>query len=108
MPASAYGLIATFAIISIVSGAVAARVIGPRRWWAAVVPALAAFGMLYLIGHRWVVAIGPTVNLFGWDVALPFEMLAAAATALVVAAAQRLAAGLFQPHERDTGGNGLA
>lgn len=108
MPPSAYALIALFAVISILAGAAAARVIGPRRWWAAVVPALAAFGVLYLVGHRWVLTVGPQVNVFGWDISLPFEIVAAFATAFVVAGLQRALAGLLQSQQRDTGGNGLA
>jgi len=96
MPASVYGLIATFAAISVVSGLVAARLVGPWRWWSPILPMLAAFGALYLIAHRWVVSIGPQVSVFGWEIALPFDTLVALATAAAVAAVQRGAASLLQ------------
>ena len=83
MPASAIPLIGTFAGISLLAGLLAARVIGPRRRWAPILPGLAAFGLLYLVGHRWVVSIGPEVSLWGWEVALPFDV----GVALVAAAA---------------------
>ena len=108
MPASAYALVATFALISLAAGAIAARVVGPWRWWTFLVPAAAAFGALYLIGHRYVVTFGPTVELFGWEVALPFEAAVAAVTAFIAAFIQRAAVGLLQPQQRDPGRDGLA
>lgn len=97
MPASAYGLVATFAVVSVLAGLVAARLVGPWRWWFPMLPMLAAFGALYLVGHRWVISIGPEVSLFGWEVALPFDVLVALVTATAVAVAQRAAASLLQP-----------
>jgi hypothetical protein len=108
MPASAYGLIAVFAIVSVAAGIVSVRLIGPWRWWAAVLPALGAFGILYLVGHRWVLSIGPNVRLFGWDVALPFDIAAALVAAGAVALIQRGALGLLQAQQRRAGGDGLA
>jgi len=96
MPASAYALIATFLVISVVAGVLAARIVGPWAAWSPVLPALGAFGALYLVGHRWMLSIGPEVTLWGWRVALPFDTLVALSTALVVAAAQRGVASLLQ------------
>lgn len=95
-------------LLSLLAGIVAAWIVGPRRWWAAIVPALAAFGSLYLLGHRWVVNIGPSVEVFGWDVALPFDAAVALVTALVAAGVQLSVARLLKPQQRDPGGDGLA
>ncbi|HEX2884400.1 MAG TPA: hypothetical protein VHQ42_07485 [Candidatus Limnocylindria bacterium] len=108
MPASAYALIAVFFTVSVLAGIGAARLIGPWRWWTAFLPAAGAFGSLYLVGHRWVLSIGPDVELFGWDVALPFDIAVAVATAGVVALVQRAALGLLQAQQRRAGGDGLA
>lgn len=108
MPASAYGLIAVFATVSALSGILAARVIGPWRWWAVLVPALAAFGALYMVGHRWVLSIGPQVGLFGWEVALPFDIVVAGVTAFAVALVQRGVLRLFDAQQRRPGGDHLA
>jgi hypothetical protein len=108
MPASAYGLVALFVVISGTSGWLAARVIGPRRAWAAVLPALAAFGALYLVGHRSAIRIGPEVEVLGWQVSLPFDVVVAMATALVTAGLQRIGWRLFQPQQRGARGDGLA
>ena len=108
MPASAYGLVTLFAVISGVSGWLAARMIGPRRPWAAVLPALAAFGALYLVGHRSAIRIGPEVEILGWQVSLAFDVVVAAATALLAAGLQRLGLRLFQAQQRGARGDGLA
>lgn len=108
MPASAYALVAAFILISLAAGALAGRVIGPWRWWTFLVPAVAAFGALYLIGHRFVITFGPTVELFGWEIALPFEAAVATMTAFVAAVVQRALVGLLQPQQRDPGRDGLA
>lgn len=108
MPASAYGLIAVFATVSALSGILAARVIGPWRWWAVMAPALAAFGALYMVGHRWVLSIGPQVGLFGWEVALPFDIVVAGVTAFAVALVQRGVLRLFDAQQRRPGGDHLA
>jgi hypothetical protein len=108
MPPSAYGLIAVFATVSALSGILAARLVGPWRWWAIVAPALAAFGALYLVGHRWVLSIGPQVGLLGWEVALPFDIAVALVTAYVVALGQRLVLRLFDAQQRRPGGDHLA
>jgi hypothetical protein len=108
MPASAYGLVALFILISADSGVDAARLVGPWRAAAVVLPALAAFGALYLVGHRWIVSIGPNVEIFGWDVALPFDLGVALAVAGLTAVVQRAAIRLLQPQQRRSGSDGLA
>ncbi len=108
MPTAAYGLITVFATVSVLSGVLAARVVGPWRWWAVALPALAAFGALYLVGHRWVMSIGPQVGLFGWEVALPFDVAVALATALGAAGAQRLFLALLDAQQRRPRGDHLA
>lgn len=108
MPPSAYALIATFALVSVLSGIAAASLLGPRQWWAVLLPALAAFGGLYLLAHRWPVSIGPTVELFGWDVALPFNIAVALAFGMAAGAAQGGLLRLLKPQQRGTGGNDLA
>ena len=108
MPASAYALVVLFLAISIAAACLAAWVVGPRRPWTAVVPAVVAFGALYLVGHRLVLQIGPEVELFGWQVSLPFDLAVALAAAFAAAAAQRLGVRLLQPQQRDAGRDGLA
>lgn len=108
MPASAYWLVALFVTISGASGWLAARIIGPRRMWAAVLPGLAAFGALYLVGHRSAIRIGPEVEIFGWQVSLAFDVVIAVATALLAAGLQRLGLRLFETEQRGARGDGLA
>jgi hypothetical protein len=108
MPASAYALLALFTAISAASGWLAARVLGPRRAWGAVVPALAAFGALWLVGHRFIVRVGPTVELFGWQVSLPFDVAVALGSAFAGAGLQRIGLRLLQPHEGSARRDGLA
>lgn len=108
MPASAYGLVAVFVVISGISGWLAARMIGPRRQWATVLPALAAFGALYVVGHRSAIRIGPEVEILGWQVSLAFDVVVALATALLAAGLQRLGWRLLQAQQRGARGDGLA
>jgi hypothetical protein len=108
MPASAFALVATFGVLALAAGILAARLIGPFRPWTPLLPAAAAFGGLYLIGHRWVVSVGPQVTLWGWEVALPFDAAVAIVAAIATAALQRGALRLLQPEERRAGRDGLA
>jgi hypothetical protein len=108
MPASAYGLLAVFTAVAAVAGGLAAWALGPRRAWAAVLPALAAFGALYLIGHRSAVRIGPEVELFGWQVSLPFDVAVALGSALAAAAIQRIGLRLRQLQQGGARRDGLA
>jgi hypothetical protein len=90
MPAAAYALVATFAILSVVVGIVAAWLIGPRRPLATVLPTVAAFGAFYLVGHRLGWAFGPEIELYGFQVALVSDLVFAGAAAGLAAVAQRL------------------
>ena len=94
MPPSAYALIVLFAAVSLTSGIVAARIVGPRRPWAVVLPSLAAFGALYLVGHRFVIGFGPNIPLFGFQIAIVSDIAFALAAAFAVALPQRAIAGL--------------
>ena len=108
MPPGAYAIIALFAVVSLVSGTVAATWLGPRRLGAVVLPALAAFGALYVVGHRLALSIGPEVGLFGFRISLLFDAIVALAAASLAAAAQSAALRLLQPKERSAGRDGLA
>lgn len=93
MPASAYALVSVFILLSIGIGIAAAWLIGPRRRVAIVLPVLAAFGALYLIGHKSGLQLGPSVDLFGFSVAIVQDVLVAAVAAGVVALLQRAVVG---------------
>lgn len=90
MPASAYAILALFLVVALVCGVVSALLVGPRRVLAMVVPTLAAFLALYWVGHRSGLELGPTVELFGFRVALLQDVTAGAVAALVAALVQRL------------------
>ena len=90
MPATAIGLLLFFTAAAIVIGLIAWWVTGPRRPLAAILPVLGAFLALYLVGHRSGLAFGPTVPLFGYEVNLLFDLLAASVGAAIVARAQCL------------------
>lgn len=89
MPAEAFGLLALFTIASIVAGVGAWWLVGPRSWWGLPLPVLAAFGALYLSGHRLGWELGPTVQLFGFQVALLFDLVLAVVVAVLAALVQR-------------------
>lgn len=108
MPASAYALVAVFTVISATSGWLAGWAVGPRRAWTGLLPAVTAFGALYLVGHRTAIRIGPEVQLFGWQVSLVFDVVVALATAFGMAASQRAGLRLLQPNERGARRDGLA
>ena len=92
MPAAAYGLVALFVACSVVLGIVAvrlaARLGGPTRRAAYVLPMLAGFGAFYLIGHRLGLSIGPEVSLLGFQVALLGDIAIGFAAAFLVALVQ--------------------
>jgi hypothetical protein len=92
MPASAYALLGVFILLSIGVGVGAAWIVGPHRRAAVVLPILAAFGALYLVGHRSGLQLGPTVDLFGYSVAIVQDVLVAVAAAAATAIVQRVAA----------------
>ena len=92
MPLSAWALVTTFSICSIVLGVIAVRIVarigGPRSLAAYVFPIVAAFGAFYLIGHRLGIAIGPHIGLYGFQVALPGDLVIGFAAALAAALLQ--------------------
>ncbi len=90
MPASAYPVLILFTIVSVLVGIGAAWLVGPRRPAAIVIPTLAAFLALYWVGHKSGLELGPTVELFGFRMAIVQDVVAAAAAALVAALVQRL------------------
>lgn len=87
MPAQAYALVATFAVLSVVVGIAVTWVVGPRRRAAVLLPVAAAFAAFYLVGHRLGWSFGPEIELYGFQVAivsdLAFALGAAAGLALV-------------------------
>lgn len=89
MPASAYPVLILFTIVSVLAGMGAAWLVGPRRPAAIVIPALAAFLALYWVGHRSGLELGPTMELFGFRMAIVQDVVAAGAAALVAALLQR-------------------
>jgi len=98
MPPEAYALVTLFAVLSVVAGVVAVRIAiragGPRHPVAYLLPIGAAFGALYMVGHRLGLVVGPEVELFGFQVALLGDIAIGFAAALAVAflqvAARRL------------------
>ena len=88
MPAAAFQLFLFFTAAAIVIGLIAWWVIGPRRPLAAILPVLGSFLALYLVGHKSGLAVGPTIELFGFEVNLLFDLLCAILGAAIVAKAQ--------------------
>lgn len=99
MPPEAYALVATFAVVSILSGLAASAVVarwagGPHggRW--AILPSATAFLALYWLGHRVGLVAGPQVELFGFQVSVVLDLAvaigAASAMALLQAALVRI------------------
>ena len=93
MPINAYALFLTFAVMAVVIGCVTAWVVGPRRRAAVVVPVLGAFVAMYVIGHRGGIHAGPSVDLFGYQVTLFFDIGVAVLGAAAGAIAQCLVLG---------------
>jgi hypothetical protein len=93
VPAAAYALVATFVALSVAIGSLMAWVVGPRRLVAIVLPTLAAFAAFYLVGHRLGWAIGPDIELYGFQVAILSDVLVAGIAAGSVAGLQRVVAG---------------
>jgi hypothetical protein len=91
MPAAAYGVLAVFTAAAIVAGLLAWWLVGPRTAWAVVVPIVVTFGALYLSGHRLDLRVGPLTRLFGYDVALLFDLSLAVVVAVLAALLQRAA-----------------
>lgn len=99
MPAAAFELFLFFTAAAILIGIGATWVIGPRRPLAVIVPVLASFGSLYFIGHKSGMAIGPTVELFGFQVNLLWD-LAVAVIAAAIAARLQCMALTWRQHRR--------
>ena len=90
VPSSAYALVLLFTAVAVLCGIGAAWLVGPRTWKAAVTPSVVAFLSLSWVGHRSGLQLGPTVELFGFRVAIVQDLAVAAIAALIAAAAQRL------------------
>lgn len=93
VPTNAVLLLAFFTLAAILVGVLLAWVVGPRRWWAALVPSAAGFLALWAVGHRSGLALGPTVILFGFEVNLLFDLGVATLAAAIAAVAQCLVLG---------------
>lgn len=89
MSITAYALFGTFSALSAAVGAAACWVIGPRRPRFVAIPALAAFGTLYLTGHRLHLGFGPALPLFGFQVTIVSDVAFAVVAAAAGALAQR-------------------
>ncbi len=89
MPLAAYGVLGTFLGVATAAGSVATLLVGPRRRAAVIVPVGASILALGSLGHGARIGIGPTVNLFGFEVRLLFDTLLAVCVALAAAVAQR-------------------
>ncbi len=107
MPAAAYTIIGLFVVVSVLVGLIAAWSLGPRHWWSPALPALGAFGSLYVVGHRLSFGFGPTVEVAGFDIWIASDVLVALAAAFVVAALQVAVARLLQPQQRSAGRDSL-
>jgi len=90
VPTTAYALVALFSVVAVLCGVGAAWLLGPRSWKAALIPSATAFLGLYWVGHRSGLQLGPSVELFGFSVAIVQDVVVAAAAALVAAEVQRL------------------
>ena len=94
MPPQAYALVTLFLVGSVLVGVVAVRLVarrgGPRGLLACVLPVVGGFGAFYLVGHRFGIALGPEIELFGFQVALLGDIMIGFAAALLVAVAQAL------------------
>ena len=94
MPPQAYALVTLFLAFSVLAGVMAVRLVarrgGPRGLLAYVLPVLGGFGAFYLVGHRFGIAVGPEVALFGFQVALLGDILIGFSAALAVAVIQAL------------------
>jgi hypothetical protein len=82
-------VLGTFVGAAIAIGAVVTRIVGPRRPAAAILPIGSSIVTLSVVGHSLKVGVGPSVNLFGYDVHLPFDLAVATVVAVVVALLQR-------------------
>ena len=93
MPLNAYGVLGTFVAAAMAIGAVVTWLIGPRRPAAAILPIASSVLTLSVVGHSLKIGVGPSVNLFGYEVHLPFDLALATVVAVVVALVQRVILG---------------
>lgn len=94
MPLNAYGVLATFLASAGVIGSAVTWLVGPRRPAAAVLPVGASIVALDVVGHQVKgIGIGPSVNLFGFEVRLLFDLGVALAVSVAVALLQRAVLG---------------
>jgi hypothetical protein len=89
MTGNAFSLFLALAGLAVLAGVIGALAIGPRRPWAVIVPVIAAFAALYLVGHELGFGVGPTVALFGFDVSLASDVVVALIAAFTAAWGQR-------------------
>jgi hypothetical protein len=89
MPASAFALLGTFIAAAAAIASAVTWLVGPRRRSAAVLPVVASVAALGSFGHQLKAGFGPTVNLYGYDVRLPFDLGLAFVVSLAVALVQR-------------------
>jgi hypothetical protein len=88
MPFNAFLLFLFFAAAAVVIGAAVGWAVGPRRPAVAILPIVAAFGALYVLGHRSGLHLGPTVLLLGFEVNLFWDLGVAVVAAAFAAIAQ--------------------
>ncbi len=93
MPAAAFGVLAVFTAAAIAAGVLAWWLVGSRIPLGPLLPVVAAFAALYVSGHRLGLEVGPSTELFGFQVSLLFDLALALVVALAVALLGRLATG---------------
>jgi len=93
MPAAAFGVLAVFTAAAIAAGLIAWWLLGSRLPLGPLLPIVAAFLALYVAGHRLQIELGPSTQLFGFQVSLLFDLVLALAVAFAVAAIGRLGTG---------------
>ncbi len=89
MPVSAFALLGTFVAAATAIAIAVTWVVGPRRVSAAVLPVGATVIAIGSVGHQLKLGVGPTVNLYGYEVRLAFDLGLALVIALAVALLQR-------------------
>jgi hypothetical protein len=93
MPASVSLLLGFFLLVSLLAAAIAVAAVGPRRPAALIVPTVVTVLALWGLGHGSGVAVGPTVELFGFEVNLLLDLAVAQVAALIAAISQCLLLG---------------
>ena len=93
MPAAAFGVLAVFTTAAIIAGLLAWWLVGSRIPLGPLLPIIAAFAALYVSGHRLQIEVGPSTELFGFQVSLLFDLVLAVLVAVAVALLGRMATG---------------